>query len=559
MPSPYAGILADYLLGGAKGPIPDEQATLSPDIIAAARQERGPLLAANDAAPPIDYTSAMNAANGTGEQYADAALPAEPVQGITGNPTFDKLTFGVPAKPVAPPPTLPAAGPPAPPVATGGGPPTPDAATQDEGRAINTAMRFLQPSAGAGGGASRSVTTVAGNGLSAESLGNTQRATQAAGEVTAANQEGDAARARQLAAEATTRADAAQQEANRRQALAQAAKQRQADWDAQWQAASKEDPSDVFHGNVAAGILATIGQAMGAFSAAINHTDNWAARAISEAVSNNVKVQMAKRQGLYQRFRDAGLDADQAQRAAEAAGLQVAANMADRSAALAASDKAKGAANQTRADLMVKVQQLQNDNEIAEKGKVSTTVTAHAGGGGGGLSPELISKRREELVKIGDTKAVEAFDKAVGLQGQGPHGADARTAAEQKIKGPSDALLDAANDLLPKMGARVDPSTGKWKTDVGAMAGSLVPFSTEKHAKTELINMLAPDIATIRKGGGAAPSKEEIEHVREELSTKSPEQFDMAINLAVKRAQATKHQKIFHSSRQIAGGDEAEP
>lgn len=331
---------------------------------------------------------------------------------------------------------------------------------------------------------------------------------------------------------------------------------------AQAAAQKKIEPYRLFTGEHAwAGALATIGQALGAYAATIAKTPNFAQQAYERAVDMDVAAQRdeaeaarGRAQNAYQKFRDAGLDAREAGAALKqtlgsvyASTLQGYEGVKMTAEAQKNLGDMKAAAAQGNYKAWIELQQATRD-------RVSTTVSATGGTPGRKatvLDASIAAQKAGAITK----------DEAREVRGQGPEASESavgRTAAEQKIKGSSDALLDATNTLLPKMGATRDPKTGEWETSAGDIIGSHVPTSTAKHARTELINMLAPDLATIRKGGSAAPSKEEIADVREELSTSSPEQFNMAINLAVKRAESVKHQKILHSKRQVSGGDEEE-
>lgn len=574
--SPYSAAVADWYLNGRQGPPP-----LDPTIIAAAAPN--PDFRTADAASQLPSSVGAALAGGVpatpAPSASDVSAPLGPfkiagqIPSGVGTPTAatlptpgseDRVTLasGIAPQPQSTNPTAPGyfnPSVPKPTAGAGGAAQTGNEQLSGDASAADVARFYLSATAGGGGGGHVSKTVQQGTPLSPESIKATKEALAAQADVAAKNEQRAADREATNAVNFSLQAALASDEKTRQETIASETRQRQADYRAKYEEAANQDPSDIYHGNIFAGILATIGQAMTQYSAAINKTENTAAKMIGQAIDRNVKIQIEKKQGLYQQFRDAGLDARESENAARAAGLQRAALEAERMAALARSDDAKGRANQTAADLRVKQQGIDNENELKTKDQVTTTTVTPLGGGGsgGGLSPEIISKRRAALVSSRgeDSPEVKAFDKiAYGTQRKS--GAEGETVAEAKYKGPARAYLDAANSLLPKMGATVNSQTGEWQLSPQALAGTLAPTSTAKHARASLINILAPDIATIRKGGSAAPAEDEIKAVREEMGTMSPEQLMMTINLASKRAQETANKRIFHGKNQVLTPEE---
>lgn len=488
---------------------------------------------------------------GTGTQ--SAAAPPPPPTG-----TLDRIAAATgitpPPTPSNPPPAPPRLG--AAPPATGGGPGMGETPSNDAA----LARAFVAPGAGGGGGGTshfaKSLTHEALPSLSPEQLAAMTKAQQDSADVAAENLKRESDTQTHLAVNKSFEAQIARDDREQARQREVAARDQQAAWDGQWQAAMKEDPTDVFHGNVMAHALSILGQAMGAYGASITHSENWAAKAYEKLVDNNVRVQMAKRQGLYQRMRDAGADAEQAANAVKAASYEVIARNAEQQAAQAKSDQARGQATQVAVDVRKLQQGVVNENALAEQGKTSVTTqtSGSTGGGGGGDRIAEMVKRREQWVKLGRDPA--DFDKAAGFaEGKGQD--NAQTAAEARLKIPAKNALNTINEFAPKMGLRVDPKTGEWlPQSLSGRAWASVP-GTEAHNASEAgIGALAAEITKLRTGGTGTEADREA--VEKELRTYSPQRLAMTLNQVAKTAQGILGTKIFHGKNQVPGGDDGE-
>lgn len=469
---------------------------------------------------------------------------ATPPAGPMGNAHSPAPPIGAPV-PILPPAEV--AGPTAP--ASGGGPP-------DTGSSPAMGGFVPSPPVGGSGGHSsfqKSLTHEVTPSLSPENLAATQAALKDSADTQADNLKREAEVQTHQMLHAGIQASIARDEQEQARQRATQARDSQAKWDAEWQAASKEDPTDVWHGNMFAHVLGIIGQAMGAYGASITHTDNWAAKLISQAVDQNVKVQMAKREGLYKRLRDAGQDVEQAQNAVRVAGLDAAAREAEQFAAQQKATQAGAQAAQVGVDLRKQQQAVVNENQMAEQGKTSVTTaqSGSSGGAGGGDRDAWVTATRKKMRDAGmDTTA---FDKRYGVTGAGGEGDDAQTAAELRIKTPARNVLDTIQNNGPKFGLAVDPNTGEWQQSTGSALSSKVPFSTAKHAKESLVNALAPEMVKLRTGGEGDDKARTA--AAEELRGLSPEQFTMTINQLSRNARHILSTKIYHGKNQVPGGD----
>lgn len=482
---------------------------------------------------------------------SDAGLGMKPPGEAAPAGTLDRISAATgiatpisSQNPPAPPPKLGGAPVPA---ATGGGPSGPND--------MALANAFVAPSAHAGGGAShfqKSLTHEVTPSLSPENLQATQDALKASADVQAENIKRESDTQAHLAVNKSAEAAIARDEAEKeRQRLAKATDAHN-NAQAEWSAAMKEDPTDVWHGNTFAHVLAIIGQSLGAYGASITHTDNWAAKEIATLTEQNVRVQMAKRQGLYQRLRDLGQDEDQARNGVRVASLDAAQREAEQFAAHSADVKAQGQAAQVAADLGKQKQAVINDNQMAEQGKtsVTTATSGSSGGAGGGDRIAEMVKRRQQWVALGRDPA--DFDKAAGFAaGKGED--EAQTAAELRLKTPARNVLDTIQNNGPKFGLVVDPTTGEWKQSAGSALSAQVPFTTAKHAKETMVNALAPEMVKLRTGGEGDDKARTA--AAEELRALSPEQFAMTLNQLSRNARHILGTKIYHGKNQVPGND----
>lgn len=506
--------------------------------------------AAAGGAPPMSPASAADAWQpGTPFTNAPGFKPVP----VVGGPT---PAVGQGVEPA--PPRAPTAGP-----ARGGGP------AGDQGTSPLDVVRAMQAESGAGtpgtssSGSSRSVTQ--GVKFTPE-----QRQELGAGQQRFDAQVNDIADARQTQYAAQLGDMRAREVAmaSQRQRQQEIEDQRQALVDkrtAGQEAALKDyqegKPPEPFGGSWAAGLLATLGQALGAYGAGRTGTPNFAMQMVNGYLDRQQKQweaeQLKKRFGVEaardltrearEQFTDAKTDRQMTERMiadAELQRLQAGERNVDKQQQI----------QMIRAENSKQYDQLRLQMEREAQDRVTVSTHSASTGGAPGRRTSLLDASADAV-----KKGLITPEEGRAVRGQG-NAADAegRSAAEQTIKGSSDALLDAASTYLPQMGASVDPKTGEWKIGTGSLVGSRVPLTTAKHAREALINTLAPDIASNRKKGNATPSDEEVDGVRKELSTLSPESFAMTINTAVKRAHAVKNQKILHSKRQVSGGDQGD-
>lgn len=492
--SPYAGLLANYLLGGAQGPIPLDPGNVPPAIASMAAQGTGVV------APPAPVPA-----------FGGAHLPGIGVGAAApGSPMADPRLQLTPIP-------QPAASAPA----TGGGPSPAAAPSQESGNEQALARAFLSPPAGGGGTSHSQVTKTVQQGapLSPENLAATKDAMKGVADIDAANAERAAERDSKLALHQAFQAQIAQDEQNKQDQIATGIRERQDQYRTAYDEASKQDPADVYHGNVFAGILGTLGQAAGAYGAAITHSQNWAADLIKEAVKTNVQVLAEKKRGIYQQFRDAGLDAKEAENAANAAGLQRAALEADRQASLQRSDDAKSKLTMTAARLRLDQQQIDNDNEKETKGKVTTSFSqsGSSGGGGGGDLPAFLAKRREEWVKLGRDPAV--FDKAADLApGTVPGGKGGQKIAALVAQGQN--ALDTTQSLQKNVGGSENDSwVGRQVNRIANSVGDVVGTKASKEREVDR-TLLKGELGKLATGGVA--SGEEIKELSKLVESNDP-------------------------------------
>lgn len=482
--SPTAGLLANYILGGAQGPIPTDTGGVPPAVLDLATRVQ-PQLPIGPPAPPVAHAPGLGAAGGQPSPMNDPRInligPAAPsVPSIGGGPA-----------PLAAPQAA-----------------QPTAEQRNENALVNA---FLTPASAAGAGSSRyekTTTVQKGTPLSPEREEATEKAFGEQASVGKQNAEDQAELYRNEALHQGIQAQLARDEQAAAQQRGQEARDKQADWDRQWQDASKENPQDIYHGNTFAGVLGTLGQAMGALGASITHTDNWAAKAISSAIDRNVAIQRDKKAGLYQRFRDAGLDAQEADNAARAAGLSAAAFEANRFAAQAQDKDAAGRVKQVAADLQSGVEQLRNKNYVETQGKVTTSSSMAGTSGGGGKAagnlPAFLAERRKEWISLGRDPAV--FDKAAGLT---PGSVSGGKSAQriQTLVAQGENAAETTESLRKNVGGSENDSwVGRQLTRISNATGDLV--GTKASAQREVDRtLLTGELGKLVKGG-AVDAKE---------------------------------------------------
>ncbi len=295
----------------------------------------------------------------------------------------------------------------------------------------------------------------------------------------------------------------------------------------------KVDPKSIYHDAGTAGSIALIiGQALGAFGAALTHTDNYAARMVSEAQERAIAAQMDEIQRgqvsadnmLARVGEELGGDYEQAKSVLKMASLSLLDEQIKEQAAATQSGEVQRAANlwlaQNQQARLAEEQKFR-DQSI---GKTSTsTSTKYQAPQSGGMVPMSLEQqvKRKELLARG-AKA-DATVRAGGVDPDKGPAADAKEFGKRRADFVTAA--QANEDLIGALGLEVRPNgsvgfKGGEKKDLPGVGyfGSMVPDKLTSDEGIRIRQALKRAIAqNLKAQSGAAVSEPELERKMQEV------------------------------------------